>query len=52
MTCPRCSALMRGPVRVSLDAVFGQGTPCYILAERWTCSCGCVVVMPVGEGRT
>ena len=55
MTCPACFAPMRGPVQVmapaNRDPVFGGVGLCYVLAHRWTCPCGCVVVMPVGEGR-
>lgn len=56
MTCPSCSAPMYGPVRVmapaNRDPVFGGVGLCHVLAHRWTCPCGCVVVVPVGEGRT
>jgi hypothetical protein len=52
MTCPACSASMRGPVQVQVGTGLWFGGNRYALAHRWTCPCGCVVVMPVGEGRT
>ncbi len=51
MTCPACSAPMNGPVQITLDGRMMSRLG-WVLAHRWTCPCGCVVVVPVGEGRT